>query len=143
VITYVDTSVLITVLVEEPGTDAARRLWSEADALASVTLVAVEARAALAAARRGRRLAPARYRRAVSNLGELLDQLDLIGVGDEIVELAGDLAESAPLRGDDAVHLAGALLVEASVMASADRALCSAAERLGLHIAHPTGAGGS
>ncbi len=142
-ITYVDTSVLIKVLVEEPGTDAARRLWTEADALASVTLVAVEARAALAAARRGRRLTPARYRRVVANLGELLDQLDLIGVGDEIVEQAGDLAESAALRGYDAVHLAGALLVEASVMASADRALCSAAERLGLHIADPTEAAGS
>jgi hypothetical protein len=138
VITYVDTSVLIKVLVDEPGTDQARRLWSVAEELASVTLVAVEARAALAAARRGRRLTPARYRRAVANLGDLLDRLDLVGVGDELIEQAGDLAESAALRGYDAVHLAGALLVEASVMASADRDLCAAAERHGLHIADPT-----
>ena len=137
-ITYVDPSGLIKILVDDPGTDQARRLWSAAEELASVTLVAVEARAALAAARRGRRLTPARYRRAVANLGDLLDRLDLVGVGDGLVEQAGDLAESAALRGYDAVHLAGALLVEASVMASADRDLCAAAERHGLHIADPT-----
>lgn len=137
-ITYVDASVLIKILIDEPGTDQARRLWSVAEELASVTLVAVEARAALAAARRGRRLTPARYRRAVAYLGDLLDRLDLVGVGDELIEQAGDLAESAALRGYDAVHLAGALLVEASVMASADRDLCAAAERHGLHIADPT-----
>jgi predicted nucleic acid-binding protein len=140
VITYVDTSVLVKVLIDEPGTDRARRLWQVADELASVTLVAVEARAALAAARRGQRLTPAQHRRAVANLGELLDQMDLVGVGDEIVEQAGDLAGSAALRGYDAVHLAGALLVEATVMASADEDLCGAAEKLGLHIANPLAA---
>jgi hypothetical protein len=137
VITYVDTSVLVKVLIDEPGTDQARRLWQLAEELASVTLVAVETRAVLAAARRGKRLTPAQHRRAVANLGELLDQMDLVGVGDEIVEQAGDLAESAALRGYDAVHLAGALLVEATVMASADKDLCGAAEKLGLHIADP------
>lgn len=136
-ITYVDTSVLVKVLIDEPGTDRARRLWQVAEELASVTLVAVEARAALAAARRGQRLTPAQHRRAVANLGELLDQMDLVGVGDEIVERACDLVESASLRGYDALHLAGALLVEATVMASADEDLCGAAEKLGLHIANP------
>jgi predicted nucleic acid-binding protein len=139
VITYVDTSVLIKVLVDEPGTDQARRLWQGAEELASVTLVAVEARAALAAARRGRRLSPAQHRRAVANLGDLLDQMDWVGLGDEIIEQAGDLTGSAALRGYDAVHLAGALLVEATVMASADEDLCAAAERFGLHIANPVG----
>jgi uncharacterized protein len=137
VITYVDTSVLVKVLIDEPGSDRARRLWQVAEELASVTLISVEARAALAAARRGKRLTPVQHRRAVANLGELLDQLDLVGVGDEIIEQAGDLAESAPLRAFDAVHLAGALMVEATVMASADKDLCGAAERFGLHIANP------
>ena len=136
-ITYVDTSVLVKLLIDEPGTDQARRLWQVAEELATVTLVAVEARAALAAARRGKRLTPAQHRRAVANLAELLDQMDLVGVGDEIVEQAGGLAESAALRGYDVVHLAGALMVEATVMASADMDLCGAAERLGLHIANP------
>ena len=139
-ITYVDTSVIVKVLIDEPGTGQARRLWQMAEELASVTLVAVEARAALAAARRAKRLTPAQHRRAVANLGELLDQMDLVGVGDEIVEQAGDLAESGALRGYDAVHLAGALLVEATVLASADTDLCGAAERLGLHIANPLAA---
>ena len=50
-ITYVDTSVLIKILVDEPGTDQARRLWSAAEELASVTLGG-GGLAALAAARR-------------------------------------------------------------------------------------------
>jgi uncharacterized protein len=137
VITYVDTSVLIKVLVEEPGTDAARQLWSNSDDLASVALVAVEARAALAAAQRAGRLTRAQHRRSVTSLFALLDQLDLIGISDDLVQQAGDLAESESLRGYDAVHLAGAVLVGATVMASADRALCDAATHHGLHVANP------
>lgn len=138
-ITYVDTSVLIKLVVEERGTDAARRLWVDADDLAAVSLVAVEARAALAAARRGGRLMPAQHRRSRAGLVGLLDQLDLIAVTSELVDHAGDVAEAAQLRGDDAVHLAAALLVGATVMASADRALCDAAAGYGLHVAE-TGA---
>ena len=136
-ITHVDTSVLIKLVVEERGTDAARRLWVDADDLAAVSLVAVEARAALAAARRDGRLTPAQHRRSRTGLFGLLDQLDLIAVTSELVDHAGDVAEAAQLRGDDAVHLAGALLVGATVMASADPALCDAAAGYGLHVAEP------
>jgi hypothetical protein len=61
----------------------------------------------------------------------------VVAISDEVVARAGDLAESASLRGCDAVHLAGAVLVGASVMASADRDLCRAAADLGLHVAEP------
>lgn len=136
-ITYIDTSVLIKLLIAEQGTDAARHLWSNADNLAAVSLVAVEARAALAAAQRAERLTTRQHHRSRTGLYELLDQLDLITVTDSLVDRAGDLAETAQLRGYDAVHLAAALLVGATVMASADQALCDAAGRHGLHVANP------
>ncbi len=58
-ITYVDTSTLLKVVVAEEGSDRATRIWEAADALTAVALIMVEARAALAAAQRGGRLTSA------------------------------------------------------------------------------------
>lgn len=136
-ITYVDTSTLIKLIVEEPGSDLAAQIWETADALAAVRHIDVEARAALAAALRAGRLTTARHRRAVKILRELLDQLDLIEITAELITASGRLAEVHALRGYDAVHLAGALFVRADVLASADSALCNAALQEGLHSANP------
>jgi predicted nucleic acid-binding protein len=137
VIAYVDTSALLKLVVEEEGSTQVGLLWDTADALVSVALVGVEARAALAAARRGRRLTAPQHRQAAVDLVLLIDQLSIVDVTEELIERAGTLAEDDGLRGYDAVHLAAALTVDATVMASADTDLCHAAERHGLHIANP------
>ena len=49
-ITYVDTSSLLKLIVEEPGSDRAALIWDTADALAAASVIVVEGRAALAAA---------------------------------------------------------------------------------------------
>lgn len=138
-ITYVDTSTLIKLIVEEPGSESAAQIWAASDSLVSVSLVEVEARAALAAARRAGRLTPAAHRRARAILVQLLEQVDTVEVTHDLVASAGDLAESHGLRGYDAVHLAAARLVGCDVMSSADTDLCAAAERDGFHIANPLG----
>jgi uncharacterized protein len=135
VTTYVDTSVLVKLVIEEPGSAAAALIWKGSGALGAVALVTVEARAALAAARRAGRLSAAQHRRAKTHLGGLIDQLDLVRITDDLIGQAADLAEEEALRGYDAVHLAGAVLLDASVMATADRALADAAGRRGLHVA--------
>jgi len=61
----------------------------------------------------------------------------VVEVTEEIVAGAADLAEQEALRGYDAVHLAAAMLVEARVLTSADRALCDAAVRRGIRVANP------
>ena len=137
-ITYVDTSTLLKLVVEEPGSDVAAVIWDAADALASIGLVVVEARAALAAAHRVGRLTDAQHRAAKKAAAALIEELNLIGVSDDLIGAAADLAEAEGMRGYDAVHLAGALLVEAEVLTSADAALCDAAGRRGLHVANPT-----
>jgi predicted nucleic acid-binding protein len=56
-------------------------------------------------------------------------------VSDEVVGLAGDLADLEPLRACDAVHLASALLAGDGgqvLFATWDRALSRAARRLGV-----------
>jgi predicted nucleic acid-binding protein len=137
VITYVDTSTLLKLVVEEAGSDAAAVIWDSADALASVGLVVVEARAALAAACRAGRLTAPEHQAAKQEVVTLIEGLHLVEVTDDLIAAAADLAEAENLRGYDAVHLAGALLVGAEILTSADDALCEAASAQGLHIANP------
>ncbi len=138
-ITYVDTSTLLKLIIDENGSDRAMTIWSSADAVASVSLIAVEARAALAAARRGWRLTEVQLRAAIAELEALVSDLHIVAVSDDLVASAAELADTEGLRGYDAVHLAAALTVDATVLSSADAALCAAAARHGLHIANPLG----
>jgi hypothetical protein len=135
--TYVDTSVLIKLVIAEPGTDRAVAVWNASDLTSSSALVEVEAAAVLAAARRGGRLSAGDLRDAEERLDEFLDAMALVGVTPRIVTTARHLAGREALRGHDAVHLAAALAVQADVLASADRDLCEAARRNGLHVADP------
>jgi predicted nucleic acid-binding protein len=137
VITYVDTSTLIKLLIDEVGTAEAAAIWDEPDVLATVRVAHVEARAALAAAQRQRRISNAVFRSAVAGLEMLLSQLSVVEIDDDLMRLAGDLATTHGLRGYDAVHLAAAHTVGAAVFSSADRRLCEAASSAGLHVANP------
>ncbi len=138
-ITYVDTSTLLKLVIDEKGSERAMTIWTSADAVASVNLIVVEARSALAAARRGSRLTEVQLRSAVAELEALVSDLHIVPVTDDLVASAAELADTEGLRGYDAVHLVAALTVEATVLSSADAALCAAAARHGLHIANPIG----
>jgi predicted nucleic acid-binding protein len=140
VITYVDTSTLLKLLIEEEGSEQAGVIWDAADVLASAALLVVEARAALAAAERGKRLTAAQLREAKTELATLVEELTVVEITQGLVDLAADLSEEEGLRGYDAVHLAAALTVEAVVLTSADIDLLAAADRRGLHVANPVGA---
>jgi predicted nucleic acid-binding protein len=142
VITYVDTSTLLKLLIEEPGSARAAVIWDSADVVAAARLVHVEARAALAAADRARRLSPAQLRRSKTELAGLWQQFAIVEVTEGLVDTAGDLAEQEGLRGYDAVHLAAALQIGADLLTSADSELCAAAGRRGLHVANPIDAAG-
>ena len=138
-ITYIDTSTLIKLIIDEPGSDEASVIWQSADSIASVALMIVEARAALAAAVRVGRLTTRHHDLAKATLDALIGDLHIIDTTVQLISDAGELAEHEGLRGYDAVHLAGALTVGATVFTSADSALCDAALRQGLHISNPLG----
>lgn len=139
-ITYVDTSSLLKLIVEEEGSDTAGVIWDTADVVASAATIVVEARAALAAAKRATRLSAAQHRRAKDELSKLVDELTIVPVSEPLIAEAADLAEREALRGYDAVHLAAALAIDATVLTSADTALCEAAARHHLHVANPLAA---
>ena len=79
-ITYIDTSTLLKLIIDEEGSERAMTIWSSAEVVASVNLLAVESRAALGAARRVRRLTDAQHRSAVTELDALIAYLQGMGL---------------------------------------------------------------
>lgn len=137
-LTYVDTSTLIKLIIEEPGSDAAAEIWDRSDTVIAARVLYVEARAALASAHRRSRLSAGQHRTAKAHLEGLWEQFAIVEVGDDLVRRAGLLAERYRLRGYDAVHLAAAHLVGAHILTSADDLLCQAASASGLHVHQPS-----
>ena len=135
-IAYFDTSAIVPLLIAEPGTDAAGRLWDDAERVVTTRLAGVEARAALASAARLGRISARQLESSNRELGRLLIQVDLVEVDDDLVSRAGDLAETRALRAYDAVHLAAAqrVLDDDLVVVAGDRALLAAAEATGMTI---------
>jgi predicted nucleic acid-binding protein len=138
VITYIDTSVLLKLLLDdEVGAEAAERLWLESDFVVCAEIGYAEARAALASARRSGRLDGEALSTAKAELDALWAQVDVVPVTTEVVVTAGDLAEVEGLRGYDAVHLAAAIAAKVTVVATADDELLAAARRRRFDIANP------
>ena len=136
-IVYFDTSAILPIVIEEPTSAIASRLWDEADRAVSSRLVYVEGRAALAMARRLDRLDERQLRTAVDDFEALHEQLDMIEITQSLVGEAGALAERLGLRGCDAVHLASAQLVNDPeiVLAAGDQSLLAAARAAGIATA--------
>ena len=137
-IAYFDTSMLVKLLVDDEAYRAeAERIWLDADHVVCAEVGYVEARAALAAAQRSRRLDDDDMHTAKNQFEALWEQVSVVAVETALVRAAGDIAELDGLRGYDAVHLAAAVAVGANVVASADRHLIRAARSRGFGVAQP------
>jgi uncharacterized protein len=139
-IVYFDTSAIVPIVIDEPSSPAAARLWDEADRVVSSRLVYVEGQAALAMACRLRRIDERQLRTVVEDFELLTRQIDIVEVTKNLVLQAGALAEQFDVRGCEAVHLASARLIDDPdvVFAAADAHLLAAARGLGISVAHFT-----
>jgi len=138
VICYFDTSAFLKlVIVTEPGAREAADLWDGATHVTSSVLLYPEGRAALARARRSRRLDDRGLGEAKDDFERLWRGLDVLGVVEGVATRAGALAEDLGLRGYDAVHLSAAETVAdpTLVLVAGDRALSGAARQIGLGVA--------
>jgi uncharacterized protein len=135
--TYFDTSAIMKLVVVEEGSDAASAVWDGSDVLITSRLSYAEARAALAAARRAKRLSERQLQDAKTSLEGRFQEIDVIEVTSDVVRSAGDLAERHALRGYGAVHLASALMLDAEnvVLATWDREVARAAQIEGFALA--------
>jgi len=135
-IVYFDSSALVKLVAEEPGSDLVAELWDGCDAALSSRLAYPEVRAALAAAGRNHDVDEEGLASAKRDWEEFWAATRPVELTAEVQRRAGDLAERHALRGADAVHLASALVVDASglIVAVWDRRLHAGvvAERLAL-----------
>lgn len=132
---YFDTSAIVSLVLEEPGSARAKREWDAAAACTSTTLLYVEGRAALARAARRRGVQPADEQRDHRAFESFCQQVAPIGVTQPVVQRAGEIAGSFVLRAYDAVHIATAeSLPGDSLFVSGDNRQCSVAQMLGLGV---------
>jgi predicted nucleic acid-binding protein len=96
-------------LVDEPGAEEARSAYTEADGVRTTAIAQVEATAALARMRKGRRLTPAQLKRALEDLESIWRGVFSHAVDDTLLAKAAESALAHSLRAYDAVHLAGAI----------------------------------
>ncbi|RZQ60585.1 type II toxin-antitoxin system VapC family toxin [Amycolatopsis suaedae] len=136
-IVYFDTSAVVPLLVDEPGSSLCAQLWDDSDDVVTSILTYVETTAALAQAQRMGRLDDVQRREAAGLLESLWDEFAVVAVDDELARRAAGLAVDCGLRGYDAVHCASALQVAADdlVVASGDRSLLRACRKAGLATA--------
>jgi uncharacterized protein len=106
-------------------------LWDDAELVVASRLVYPEARAAIAAAARARRISDEVD--AVDALEDVYAELRVLALDEALVRTAGELASRHALRGYDAVHLASALAVRADdvVLVTWDDELGEAARATG------------
>ena len=133
-IAYFDTSAIIPLLIDEPLSDLAYRLWRQASWAATARVSYVEARAGLARACRTGRISPEELREAVEGLEVLDRRFHHVEITPDLVTSAGDLAEEVALRAYDAIQLAAAVSLDFVdlVFVTADRQLAAAAQTVGL-----------
>lgn len=136
-----DSSAFVKLLVEEPGSDLAARLWDEADVVVASRLAFPEVHAALAAARRAARFDPAADRRARRDWEEFWSATRVVELTAAVAAGAAALARKLVLGGADAVHLASAMtMVDAApILVAWDVRLRTAALEAGLAVAPDDG----
>lgn len=142
-ILYLDTSSLVKLYLPEEGTDAVRRLSSEAETLTTSWLAYTEARSAFARHHREGNVTSDERRQLVRELESDWVGYLALDVSSRLLREAGNLTEKHGLRSLDAIHLASALSVRddpgfsgrSLTFSSTDGRLLAAAAAEGLQCA--------
>lgn len=133
---YLDTSAFVKLFVEEVGSEAVRALATVATPVVSA-LGRVEARAAFARMRAGRRLSTDAAEALAASFERWWAGVAVVAPTGDVLARSASLAGVHALRGSGAVHLASALALPAAhrpVFACFDAELSRAARREGLAL---------
>lgn len=103
---YLDTSSLVKLYVDEPGSDEVRVLLEESDVIATSQLAYVEFRAAISRRRRERAITAGGFKAAKHDFESDWPKFAAVNMTPDLCRQAGVLAERYRLRAYDAIHLA-------------------------------------
>ncbi len=139
-VVYFDSSALVKLVLDEPGSDLVDQLWNGCDAALSSRLAYPEVRAALAAAGRNHDLTEVEAHDTALDWDRFWSSIRPVELTVEVERNAGALASQHRLRGADAVHLASALALTSAdvIVAVWDRRLHAGVVAAGLSVAPAT-----
>lgn len=137
---FFDTSALVKLLLDEPGTPLVEELWDTGDSVLASRLAYPEVRSALAAAARNHDIDADCLDEAEKTWDEYWAAIRPVELTSTVAQHAGKLTRLHSLKGADAVHLASALAIDDPdlVIAVWDRRLHTAAQATGTPIAPAT-----
>ena len=110
-IVYLDTSSLVKIYVEEEGSASVTKLISSSTASATSVIAYAESRAAFSRRMREGVFTKGEYRNLLLTFERDWINYMQVKVSQNLIQLAGNLAEKHALRGFDAIHLASALIL--------------------------------
>ena len=108
-IAYLDSSALVKLFLDEPGSDIARDVWESGALLATNRISHAEVACALETAVRADRYAPGAVDPEVIDGTFLSESAELIEADAVVVDLAAVVGVRYGLRGMDAIHVASAM----------------------------------
>ncbi|HLS15786.1 MAG TPA: type II toxin-antitoxin system VapC family toxin [Beutenbergiaceae bacterium] len=135
-VVYFDSSALLSLVRDEPGSALLSALWNRADALIASRLADAEVRAVLRAGERTGRLSAAAAEHARTTWQTMWPALRKVEVTAAIADHGAALAEEHGLRAGDGLQLASVLLLAEAepVVAVTDARLAEAATGQGLRV---------
>lgn len=128
---YFDTSAIVKLFIEEPGSTTAAATWHASDVRLCCTVGYTETAAALARAARIGRIDVDVVDGLVDVLDDVWQRVTSFAVDERLARAAAAYALRLELRGYDAVHLAAAAEAGATLI-TADVALLASARAVGL-----------
>jgi uncharacterized protein len=114
-ILYLDTSSLVKLYVEEDESIIVKTLVDSSEFTATSIFAYAEARAAFSRRFREKSITPNEYNRLIKSFDKDWNSYLIISVTEDMIKLAGNLAEKHALRGFDSIHLASALKLRKEV----------------------------
>jgi len=112
---YLDTSSLVKLYVEEEDSPKIADFVKSSRMTVTSLVAYAEARAAFARRFREKAFTSHEYRDLISFFEEDWGNYVIVSVTEELVHLAGDLAEKHSLRGFDAIHLSSAVTLHKEI----------------------------
>jgi predicted nucleic acid-binding protein len=139
VILFCDTSALIKLLIDEPGSDQIHQASQAALVISACRITWAEAMAAMARRQREDPVSADAIEQARQRLNQLWTFFSIVEVTQDLVETAGRFADGFALRGYDSVQLAAAYTLQGTAaqplsFACFDRRLNQAAQILKLEV---------
>ncbi len=127
-VSYIDSSAIVKLIVEEKESTALRQHLRDRPALVSSALARTEVKRAVRHLGEG----------AIQRADDVLDRMELVRLTNAILDAAGTM-EPAELRSLDAIHLATAALLEGSLtdLVTYDSRMTTAAQARGWSVTAP------